>query len=43
MSFHVDPAALRTAASEIGDMERAAELAREYVARHGPSASTSKG
>ncbi|WP_306215023.1 WXG100 family type VII secretion target [Actinoplanes sp. RD1] len=35
MSFHVDPAALRTAASKIGDADRVAELAREYVTRHG--------
>jgi hypothetical protein len=43
MSFHVEPAALRAAASKIGDAERVAELAGEYVTGTAPSASTRKG
>jgi uncharacterized protein YukE len=35
VSFHVEPEALRTAATKIGDAERVAEAAKEYVTRNG--------
>jgi hypothetical protein len=35
MTFHVDPAALRTAAAKIGDTRRVTDTAESYVRQHG--------